>query len=288
MPVSDAYTDSMQLRERSQYRNDVYVIASNWFVNRCPLVCRIPRLPVGSTTFTLMSRRPDGTTASVPQHCQEWSIAAMPARHGTPRVRPSGGPPREPFDAHRMDALQDLVDEMETDSYYGEGVDPVIGFPPRQKGLRTLLITNRVTSPANAGAYRPADFLRDTLQACRDKGGDPDVLLVASNFLTGFATWGLAFRRIDAGVNLFGVPIAVFEAPFLGGVSVVEAPLLKPFTAVCLTSAQVRMRMVRNEFWRPSGDLGAAMEGHWVAEGAVEVEDEHHHAWVEGIAAFAA
>ena len=28
----------------------------NWFVNRCPLVTRLPRVPIGSTTFTIVSR----------------------------------------------------------------------------------------------------------------------------------------------------------------------------------------------------------------------------------------
>ena len=41
---------------QAQIRNDIYVVASNWFVNRCPLVTRIPRVPVGSTTFTIVSR----------------------------------------------------------------------------------------------------------------------------------------------------------------------------------------------------------------------------------------
>ena len=56
--------------------------------------------------------------------------------------------------------------------------------------------------------------------------------------MTGLATWGQAVQRIDAGVNVFGTPIDVFEAPFLGGVSIIEAPLLKPFTAICLTSSR--------------------------------------------------
>lgn len=41
---------------QAEIRNDVYAVASNWFVNRCPLVTRIPRVPVGSTTFTIVSR----------------------------------------------------------------------------------------------------------------------------------------------------------------------------------------------------------------------------------------
>ena len=92
--------------------------------------------------------------------------------------------------------------------------------------------------------------------------------------MTGLATWGQAVQRIDAGVNVFGTPIDVFEAPFLGGVAIIEAPLLKPFTAVCLTSSEVRMRMKRNEFWNPRGVRGDAYEGDWIAEGAIELDNQ--------------
>ena len=105
------------------------------------------------------------------------------------------------------------------------------------------MTTNLTTNPINAGAYKPTDLLRDTIQQCRVNGGEPDVLLVSTNFMTGLATWGQAVQRIDAGVNVFGTPIDVFEAPFLGGLSIIEAPLLKPYTAACLTSGEVRLRM---------------------------------------------
>jgi len=106
--------------------------------------------------------------------------------------------------------------------------------------------------------------------------------------MTGLAIWGHAAQRIDAGVNVFGLPIDVFEAPFLGGISLIEAPLLRPFTAICLTSSEVRLRMKRNEYWSPRGSRGDAFEGDWIAEGAIDVENEAHHAWVEGITAFSA
>ncbi len=154
--------------------------------------------------------------------------------------------------------------------------------------MRFLLTANQTTNPVNAGAYKPTDLIRDTLQQCRINGGDPDVLLVSSNFMTGLATWGMAVQKIDAGVNVFGTPIDVFEAPFLGGVSIIEAPLLNPSTAICLTSSEVRMRMKRNEFWNPRGVRGDAYEGDWIAEGAIEVDNQAHHAWVEGITAFSA
>jgi hypothetical protein len=187
-----------------------------------------------------------------------------------------------------MDALQNLMDDMEYSSYYGRGEDPSVSGRPKQKGLRALLSSNVTTAPTSAGAYKPTDLIRDTLEKCRVGGGEPDVLIVSTNFMTGLATWGHAAQRINAGTTVFGTPIDVFEAPFLGGVSLIEAPLLKPFTAICLTSSEVRLRMKRNEFWSPRGSRGDAFEGDWIAEGAIEIENQAHHAWVEGITAFSA
>ena len=40
----------------AQVKNDISVVAINWFANRCPLVTRSPRLPISSTSFTIVSR----------------------------------------------------------------------------------------------------------------------------------------------------------------------------------------------------------------------------------------
>ncbi len=180
------------------------------------------------------------------------------------------------------------MDDMEVSTYYGRGEDPSVSGRPKQKGIKTLLSVNNISNPTNAGAYKATDFIRDTLEACRVGGGDPDVLLLSTNFMVGLALWGQSVMRIDAGTNVFGTAIDVFEAPFLGGITIIEAPLLKPFTAVALTSSEVRMRMKRNEFWNPRGTRGDAFEGDWMAEGAIEIENPAHHAWVEGITAFSA
>ena len=377
--MASAYLQGIQgaFDNQAQIRNDIHVVAINWFVNRCPLVTRVPRVPVASTTFGMVNRAyrtrravlgasvavgdsqltlqdasafmngdvlelasgerveitadpnlvtnvvqvrrgVEGTTAgtgasgdsvlliansrtggevnqsgvafkptSVLQYCQTFQHPVQVAGS----LQASGGYQAQagmstPLDQSRMEALQNLMDDMEFSSYYGLGEDPSVTLRPKQKGLRTLLSGNRVTAPANAGAYKPSDLIRDTLEKCRTNGGDPDVLLVSSNFMTGLAIWGQSAQRIEAGSNVFGTPIDVFEAPFLGGVSIIEAPLLKPFTAVALTSGEVRLRMKRNEFWNPRGSRGDAIEGDWVAEGAVEVENQMHHAWVEGITAF--
>src|SRR5258708_22969968 len=56
--ANNAYLQGIQgsFDNQAEVRNNIYVVASNWFVNRCPLVTRVPRVPVGSTTFTIVSR----------------------------------------------------------------------------------------------------------------------------------------------------------------------------------------------------------------------------------------
>ncbi len=378
--MSNAYLQGIQtaFSNQAQVRNDIYAVTSNWFINRCPLVTRTPRVPVGSTTFNIVKRGFRTRTASVgapialgdltislsdaspfmngdvlelasgehveitadpnlsantvtvrraiegtavavgsigdtvrlisnsrsgaeinqngvaqqpvgiAQFCQTWQHPVQIG--GSLQASSSYATPGAytPFDQNKMIALQNLMDDMEVSSYYGRGEDPSVVARPKQKGLRTLIQTNNVTAPTSAGAYKASDLIRDTMQACRANGGNPDVLLLSANFMSGLATWGQAAMRIDAGVNVFGTPINVFEAPFLGGVAIIEAPLLKPFTAICLTSSEVRMRMKRNEFWSPRGSRGDAFEGDWIAEGALELDNESHHAWVEGITAFSA
>ena len=240
----------------------------------------------GEVNQTAVSLRP----TAINQYCQTWQhpVQVGGSLQSSSNFQTSAGV-RTPFEQSKMDALQNLMDDMESSTYYGRGEDPSLTSRPKQKGLKTLLSVNNTTNPANAGAYKISDFLRDTLQAARSGGGDPDVLLLSTNFMVGLATWGQSAMRINAGTNVFGTPIDIFEAPFLGGgVTIIEAPLLQPFTAVALTSTEVRMRMKRNEFWNPRGNRGDAFEGEWIAEGAVEIENPAHHAWVEGVTAFSA
>jgi hypothetical protein len=113
-------------------------------------------------------------------------------------------------------------------------------------------------------------------------------MLVSTDFLTGFAVWGHAVQRLDAGATAFGTPIDLFEVPFLSGISLVPAPLLRPGTAICLSGPEVRIRLKRPLFEKPRGSRGDAVEGDFIMEGAIELDNEAHHAWVNGITAFAA
>jgi hypothetical protein len=194
-----------------------------------------------------------------------------------------------PLDRDRMIAMQNCMDDFEQATYYGQGV--AITSPtarPQMKGLRNLIVTNKSSAPVNAAAYKPSDLVRDTIQKCFDGGGNPNFMLVSTDFLTGFAVWGHAVQRLEAGATVFGTPIDLFEVPFLSGISLVPAPLLRPGTAICLSGPEVRIRLKRPLFEKPRGSRGDAVEGDFIMEGAIELDNEAHHAWVNGITAFAA
>lgn len=186
-------------------------------------------------------------------------------------------------------AMQAAADDFERSSYYGKGVALAASTTrPAQKGLKTLLTTNNTTSPTNASAYKPSDLIRDTVQKCYDGGGNPDVMIVSNDFMTGLATWGHAAQRLTAGANVFGTPIDVFECPFLNGINLVPSPMLRSGSAICTTSSEIAVAVKRQMFDKPRGSRGDATEGDIIFEAAIEVVNEAHHAWLEGITAFSA
>jgi Family of unknown function (DUF5309) len=230
------------------------------------------------------------------QYCQTFQFPVQiggSAQTARAQVMPGGI--QSPFDFNMTIQLQNMVDDIENTCYYGIAQAPVdsSGVTAKMNGLRYILTSNNIspatnTTPTNASAYGSTDLIRDTLQAARAGGGEPDLLVVSTNFMSGFATWGQAVQRIPAGETVFGTPINVLEAPFLHGVTIVEAPLLRPYTAIALTSSEVYIRNKRNPYWNLRGNRGDMVEGDWIAELAIEVVNESHHAWVEGITAFSA
>jgi hypothetical protein len=229
-----------------------------------------------------------GTT----QYCQTFQFpVAVGGSAETTRAAVLPGGIQSPFGFQQTMQLQNLVNSIETSFMYGLPQAPVAPSTTAcMAGVRSLVVTNfnngNGAAPANAGAYSSTDFVRDTLQACRQNGGDPDILFVASNFMSGFSTWGHAVQRLSAGESVFGTPIKILKAPFLDDVTIVEAPLLRPFSAFCTNTAELYTRWKRNIFWNQWGIRGDRIEGEWLAEVAIQMENEQHHAWVEGISAF--
>jgi hypothetical protein len=238
------------------------------------------------------------TTIGVPrtQYCQTFQFPVQisgSAQSSRAQVLPGGI--QTPFDFNMTVQLQNMVDDIENSCYYGiaQGPNDAGGITAKMNGLRSIFQTNNISTltgatPVNAAAYGATDLVRDTLQAARSGGGEPDLLVVSTNFMSGFATWGQAIQRVPAGETAFGTPINVLEAPFLNGVTIIEAPLLRPFTAIALTSSEVYIRNKRNPYWQLRGSRGDMVEGDWLAEMAIEVVNESHHSWVEGISAFSA
>jgi hypothetical protein len=237
------------------------------------------------------------------QYCQTFQFPVQiggSAQTARAQVMPGGI--QTPFDFNMTVQLQNMVDDIENSCYYGIAQAPTAdsGSPDsattaKMNGLSSILVTNNIgglanpsATPVNGSAYGSADLIRDTLQAARQNGGEPDLLVVSTNFMSGFATWGQAIQRIPAGQTVFGTPINVLEAPFLHGITIVEAPLLRPYTAIALTSSEVYIRNKRNPYWNLRGNRGDMVEGDWLAEMAIEVVNESHHAWVQGITAFSA
>jgi hypothetical protein len=358
--------------------NDVFGVAINWFVNRTPLISRLPKLPTGSPQFLVTNDnyRPrsnpmnnGGQLAAaatslivadasifdlgdVIQIEQEYCLVTATSSStntltitrgyaGTPAASHNdllpvylvsnsrtgselnitsvsripqavtqycqtvqhayqvGGALQAdsnyvagfatPLDRDRMLAMQHVMDDFESACYYGKGVPLSASTSrPLMKGISSLIQTNSTSSPTNAAAYKPSDLVRDTLQACFNGGGNPTILLVSTDFLSGFAVWGHAAMRLNAGSNVFGTPIDLFEAPFLSGISIIPAPLLRPGTAICLSDPEVRVRLKRPMIDKPRGSRGDAFEGDIIMEGAIELDNEAHHAWVTGVTAFAA
>ena len=215
------------------------------------------------------------------QYCQTFQFPVQiggSAQTARAQVMPGGI--QTPFDFNMTVQLQNMVDDIENSCYYGSGpgADADCGTPAttaKMNGLRAILQTNNIDRRRRTrSAYGSTDLIRDTLQAARQNGGEPDLLVVSTNFMSGFATWGQAIQRIPAGETVFGTPINVLEAPFLHGVTIVEAPLLRPYTAIALTSSEVYIRNKRNPYWNLRGNRGDMVEGDWIAEMAIEVVNE--------------
>lgn len=193
-----------------------------------------------------------------------------------------------PLDRDRTLAMQSCMDDFEGSAYYGRGVALTSGGRPQMKGLRTMIATNNTSSPTNYAAYKQSDFVRDTFQACLNAGGNPTAFLMSPDFMSGLTTWGAPLVRLQAEANALGISPDRYSVPFLPGCTLIPAPLLRPGTVIALSGAEVRVRLNRTLYEKPRGSRGDAIEGDMIMQGAIELDNEAHHAFVTGITGFAA
>lgn len=204
---------------------------------------------------------------------------------------PLGPGAATPLEQYKMDCLQNVLDDFEYSAYFGIAEAPdASGSAGRAKmaGLRSTLTTNRVTSPSDAAAYKATSFQRDLLTAPRKNGGAPSAVVVSSNWMDAFTTWGFPLQLVSQGQTSLGVDVSVMKCPFLGDVEIIEASLLPNFTAFSLTAGQVRWRVKRAVVDEPYGKTADSADGHMIGEMALDIESEAHHAWLEGVTAFSA
>lgn len=187
-------------------------------------------------------------------------------------------------------AIQHCMDDFENALLIGKGTTGGLSSTvsnPTMKGMKYLFTTNNTASATNGSSYKPSDFMTDGLQKCFNNGGQPNTIVCAQNFLTGLSTWGWTLQRLDQPVSALGIAADVFVVPFLGGTRIIPHPLMASGSYAVFNDAEVRLRMKRPLMDYPRGRRGDATEGDYIMEGAIEVENEYKHAWVEGVTGFA-
>ncbi len=195
-----------------------------------------------------------------------------------------------PLDRDRMLAMQHVMDDFESACYYGKGVplssstQPAAdeGDPdPAPDQQRHVAHERGGLQAQRPGARHASGLLQRRRQP--DRAGGQHRLPLR---LRRLGPRGHAADPRDPTCSAH--PIDLFEAPFLSGISIIPAPLLRPGTAICLSDTEVRIRLKRPMIDKPRGSRGDAFEGDIIMEGAIEVDNEAHHAWVTGVTAFAA
>lgn len=189
--------------------------------------------------------------------------------------------------------LVDAIREIERTFYYGEGEKPAaVGDRAKSKGLKKLITSysSGAHVKTNAGAsYTRASFIADTIAKIYDAGGNPDVILCSTNFLTGLDTWvptktaimGSATTTMGFPINTFVLPLTAMPLTF------VPAPGLRPGTAIVLSSNDIDVRYLQEMTWTPRERRGDAIEGDWIGDYAINLGHPSWHAWVSGITSFA-
>jgi hypothetical protein len=208
---------------------------------------------------------------------------------------PAGIP--TPFEKNKMDSLQSIVDDVENAFLYGVGEDlSTTNQRAKTTGLFSLIQTNAVTSPQNASAYQPTDFMHDCIAPIRANGGKPSLMMVSNNFMIGLAKWGFPLQRFlpaeNGGMTRYGVQIESFRCPFLGDIEIAENMWLNQlgYAAIVLTAEEAAARALEEVNFKAygrTGDTGVAGEGDWIGRMGLELENEYHHSYVTGITGFA-
>ena len=187
----------------------------------------------------------------------------------------------------RAKTAEEVMRDFERACYYSKGVALAADTTrAAMNGLIYRLTTNRVTSPTNASAYKPSDFVRDVMTAPAGYGGRVDTLLLSTDYRNAFAIWGLNLTQVGVGDTDLGNNFTRLVSEDLAA-TVYFCPLLRSFTAIGLQSNEAYFAWKRRPADYPRGRRGDAIEGDVIGEGTLVVNNQAHHSFVTGVTAFA-
>ena len=229
-------------------------------------------IPAGTTTTPQTVQKPYQIGGSL-----EASSGSMSIPNGFPSI----------VGYQRWKAGQETLHDMESAIFYAQYV-ALAGDTtrPQMRGIKQRLTTNNVTSPTNASAYKPSDFERDFMTGPHGSGGAPNLLVLSNEYRQAFFIWGMALIQERVQNTVLGVNIEVFQCPTLSAMIVFD-PMLRAYHGVSLTADEAWMAWKRPIFDKPRGSRGDATEGDVIGECCVMLNNEAHHAWVQGVTGFA-
>lgn len=223
------------------------------------------------------------------QHPVEVSGVLQDTANYRSRLLQSGA--ATPLDAHRMEALDNMVDDFERAIVYQRGIGPLDTDTKRvkTKGVKQQLRDGNsyIFQPENYAAYSPFDLLRDVFEGPADIGGTPDLYLISKDWPAGLARWKMPLVGIDMGTTAFDMRIEAFTTPATTGIFVV-APRLRKGTLIALTEEDVMLRFMRLPTWYLRGKQGDTWEGDMIARLGVQVNNPEQARMIEGVTGWAA
>lgn len=240
-----------------------------------------------------VAHRPTRTTLDFFAHTCQFPVQVGGLAEAVSKNTPLPQGQRSVFGQNRAVMLIEMMRDIEYAAYYGKGENPAAaGDRGKMKGLQTLIASynSGANVKTNAGAsYTIASFIADAIQKIYDVGGNPDVILCSTDFLGGLNTW-VPGKTSYTGrtTSALGFPIDEFILPLTAKpLKFIPALQLAKGTAVVLTSSDIRMRVLRDEFWNPRANRGDAIEGEFLATMNIDLDHPQWHSWVGGITSYA-
>jgi hypothetical protein len=207
---------------------------------------------------------------------------------------------QDPLDAHRMRALLNMTEDFERSIVYQRGMSHSDTNTSRAKtkGIRQILGDSNegvggynplLYQPTNYASYGPEDMIRDAFEGPASRGGGPNIIFHATDFIGGFARWKLGLTRIvDMGVTQFNVELSGFTSPLAPDVVFIPAPKLRSGTYICVNEEDLILRYMRLPTWYLRGKNGDAWQGDIISRVGVQLNNPTMHRMVEGVTGFAA